>query len=434
MRFLIRRNVFVLVAVLFAFCESVVFANPSEIPAATVGSTEEESRTNVLSYEENEKIFVEHLLEQRETQSDLLMTDEKRQADLVKIRLLEKLAQAHARGEFSDLTENDIEALSEKELIAIFNAKRLDSENAINDSKNFFDENFPQVDNQEDKALAEQIEQNRLPDEKAKEARSVLQLLEQRKKGLGAFVAFATTGLLYGLHRRESLNEWGISSDSSEYFALQKAGISICDDQKSFKEANEVTRRLLQFSSLSDEEKNNISVKILDSDDIAGMESPINNTIFVSRGVIDRGKNCAAYVIGHELAHMENKHADKSIDAITYGGQYLSARTSALREHDADSKAYYLLVEAGYNPGAAAASILEFPCDWETDDPLASHPSHESRYKHMLSLMEESSGGRVVVRGGGKVLVDGVERFSGSRHDACLVAGKYVRGILDGDA
>lgn len=177
-----------------------------------------------------------------------------------------------------------------------------------------------------------------------------------------------------------------------------------------------------------------------------------------------------AYVMAHELAHGEKRHSvsgvKKAVGLTTALNIYLSdnpTEGSALlaniagnyisnavftkdQEKEADDIGFTYLVDAGYNPGGAAASMAVLRDKYGESSPSGirailspgNHPANSDRISKNVKRMYEYSGKHVNVKDG-YVVVNGVKTFQPASAGAYtaeersyLTAGKIARLYHEG--
>ncbi len=199
----------------------------------------------------------------------------------------------------------------------------------------------------------------------------------------------------------------------------------------------------------------------------------LGGVMCVNKGSLDAfDDDELAYVMAHELAHGEKRHSVSGVkkkvglttalniylsDNPTVGsmllaniaGNYVAnAVFTKDQEKEADDLGFTYLVDAGYNPGGAAASMAVLRDRYGESSPSGikailapgNHPATSDRINKNVKRMYEYSGKHVNVKDG-YVVVNGVKAFtpaaSGSytaEERTYLTAGKLARLYHEGNA
>lgn len=227
------------------------------------------------------------------------------------------------------------------------------------------------------------------------------------------------------------------------------------------------------YNSLKDtgDIKRDYSVYVAPSEDINAFMS-LGGVMCVNKGSLDSlDDDELAYVMAHELAHGEKRHSVNGVkkqvglttalsiylsDDPTVGsvllaniaGNYIAnAVFTKDQEKEADDIGFDYFVDAGYNPGGAAASMAVLRDKYGESSPSGikailapgNHPATTDRINKNIKRMYEYSGNHVNVKDG-SIVVNGVKTFGTEpmgRYTAeerlYLTAGKLARLYHDGN-
>lgn len=216
--------------------------------------------------------------------------------------------------------------------------------------------------------------------------------------------------------------------------------------------------------------KRDYSVYVSPDEEINAFMS-LGGVMCVNKGSLDSFDDSElAYVMAHELAHGEKRHSvsgvkkqvglttalniyladDPTIASVllaNIAGNYISnAVFTKDQEKEADDIGFEYLVEAGYNPGAAAASMAVLRDRYGESSPTglkavlapSNHPATTDRINKNIKRMYEYSGKHVNVKDG-YITVNGKKAFQGvpmggytGEERTYLAAGKLARLYHEG--
>lgn len=171
----------------------------------------------------------------------------------------------------------------------------------------------------------------------------------------------------------------------------------------------------------------------------------LGGVMCVNKGALDAFDDAElAYVMAHELVHGEKRHSvsgvkkqvglttalnvyladDPTIASVllaNIAGNYVSnAVFTKDQEKEADDIGFEYLVDAGYNPGAAAASMAVLRDRYGESSPTGiqavlapgNHPATSDRVNKNIKRLYEYSGKHVNVKDG-QIVVNGKKAFAG---------------------
>lgn len=216
--------------------------------------------------------------------------------------------------------------------------------------------------------------------------------------------------------------------------------------------------------------KRDYSIYVSPEEEINAFMS-LGGVMCVNKGALDAFDDAElAYVMAHELAHGEERHSvsgvkkrvglttalniyladDPTIGSVllaNIAGNYVSnAVFTKDQEKEADDLGFDYLVDAGYNPGAAAASMAVLRDRYGESSPSGiqavlapgNHPATTDRVNKNIKRMYEYSGDRVNVKDG-YITVNGKKAFRGVSMGAYtgeertyLAAGRLAKLCHDG--
>lgn len=207
-------------------------------------------------------------------------------------------------------------------------------------------------------------------------------------------------------------------------------------------EANWRISDIYQTLKSSGDIKRDYEVYAAPSDDINAFMS-LGGVMCVNKGTLDAMDDGElAYVMAHELAHGEKRHSvsglKKQVGLTTAVNIYLASNPTIAasilgniganyvanavftkdQEKEADDLGFQYLVDAGYNPGAAAASMQILYDRYGESTPSGikaiiqpgNHPATSDRINKNVKRMYAYSGNHVNVKDGW-VVVNGVKTF-----------------------
>lgn len=217
--------------------------------------------------------------------------------------------------------------------------------------------------------------------------------------------------------------------------------------------------------------KRDYSVYVAPSEDINAFMS-LGGVMCVNKGSLDAfDDDELAYVMAHELAHGEKRHSVNGVkkrvglttalniylaDDPTVGsvllaniaGNYIAnAVFTKDQEKEADDIGFDYFVDAGYNPGGAAASMAVLRDKYGESSPSGikavlapgNHPATTDRINKNIKRMYEYSGNHVNVKDG-TIVVNGVKTFGAqtmghytAEERLYLTAGKLARLYHEGN-
>lgn len=284
-----------------------------------------------------------------------------------------------------------------------------------------------------------------------------------------ASAASVTEKLIYGAAAMLYVSKYYSELDDRG----QSQFLSDCQQETGVYEDAEADARVQNiYNSLKDtgDIKRDYTVYVAPSDEINAFMS-LGGVMCVNKGSLDAfDDDELAYVMAHELAHGEKRHSVSGIkkqvglttalniylsDDPTVGsvllaniaGNYIAnAVFTKDQEKEADDIGFDYFVDAGYNPGGAAASMAVLRNKYGESAPSGikailapgNHPATTDRINKNIKRMYEYSGKHVNVKDG-TVVVNGVKTFGPAalghytaEERLYLTAGKLARLYHDG--
>lgn len=284
-----------------------------------------------------------------------------------------------------------------------------------------------------------------------------------------AAASSAVEKLLYGAAAMVYVSKYYSAMDDQ----AQSHFLGQCQEETGVYEdpgADSRVQDIYQTLRSSGEIKRDYTVYVSPQEEINAFMS-LGGVMCVNKGSLDSfDDDELAYVMAHELAHGEKRHSVSGVkkavglttalniylsDDPTVGsvllaniaGNYISnAVFTKDQEKEADDLGFTYLVDAGYNPGGAAASMAVLRDRYGESSPggikaiLApgNHPATSDRINKNVKRMYEYSGKHVNVKDG-YVMVNGVKAFQPQASGAYtaeersyLTAGKLARLYHEG--
>ncbi len=279
-----------------------------------------------------------------------------------------------------------------------------------------------------------------------------------------AAAASVTEKLLYGAAAMLYVSKYYSELDERG----QSQFLGECQQQTGVYESGEADGRvqgIYQSLKSTGDIKRDYSVYVAPDEEINAFMS-LGGVMCVNKGTLDAmDDDELAYVMAHELAHGEKRHSvngvkkqvglatalniylsdDPTIGSVllaNIAGNYVAnAVFTKDQEKEADNLGFTYLVDAGYNPGGAAAAMAVLRDKYGESSPSgikaviapANHPATSDRVNKNIKRMAEYSGNHVNVKDG-YVVVNGVKVFqpaaSGqytAEERTYLTAGKLAR-------